>query len=105
MANNINYPNTTYPVSPITWASASSVAWQGPTNQSPFLNNAAAAATKEQMIAILNGRISKIKKQYGDEFLERVKKMINLRELIESLSPSQEEKLAELWDIALGALQ
>ena len=72
---------------------------------SPFLNNAAAAATKEQMIAILNGRISEIKKQYGDEFLERVKKMINLRELIESLSPSQEEKLAELWDIAKGALQ
>ena len=57
------------------------------------------------MIAILNGRISEIKKQYGDEFLERVKKMVNLRELIESLSPSQEEKLAELWDIAKGALQ
>ena len=72
---------------------------------SVYITDAAAAATKEQMIAILNGRISEIKKQYSDEFLERVKKMINLRELIESLSPSQEEKLAELWDIALGALQ
>ena len=72
---------------------------------SPFQNKAAAPETKEEMIAILNGRISEIKKQYGDEFLERVKKMVNLRELIESLSPSQEEKLAELWDIAKRALQ
>ena len=96
-----------YPVGyipPNQWSAGStSTVWQG--IQSPFLNNAAAAATKEQMIAILNGRISEIKKQYGDEFLERVKKMVNLRELIESLSPSQEEKLAELWDIAIGALQ
>lgn len=75
-----------------------------PLNQSPFLNNAAAATTKEQMVAIINGRISEIKKEYGNEFLERVKKMVNLRELIESLSPSQEEKLVELWDIALEAL-
>ena len=87
------------------WEFSTTSIWPVKQIMSPFLNNAAAAATKEEMIAILNGRISEIKKQYGDEFLERVKKMVNLRELIESLSPSQEEKLAELWDIAKRALQ
>ena len=87
------------------WEFSTTSIWPVTQIMSPFLNNAAAAATKEEMIAILNGRISEIKKQYGDEFLERVKKMVNLRELIESLSPSQEEKLAELWDIAKRALQ